>query len=149
MGDTSDVTVAGEESGLVCRVAGGRATLSVRVGPGASVDLFDGGGRGPERVEVGDVTAEAAGEAVRLRRDAFGSEEALVAPSPEAARAALAEGPAVDRTYLPTGTTERVESEDGLGDVVGVPPGGVERVDLDERGLSGATNDRAGGHRGR
>ena len=140
--DEPSVTVEGRDGDLVCRVGGDRAALSVRVD--GSEGLFGEDGRDPPRVSAGDVTVEGAGGAVRLRRDAFGSEEVLVAPDPATARAA--EGPSVDRTYLPAGVDGDVT---GLGEVVAVAPGGVERVGLDERGLDGVRADRAGGERSR
>lgn len=125
-----EVAVAGEGGGLVCRVVGGRATLTVRVGEGTG--LF-----GADEVGAGEVTVVDAGPAVRLRRDAFGSEEAVVAPDAGAARAALDRGGPADRVYLPAGRTGPVDAE-----VVTVPPGGVESVDLGTRGLRGGRDDR-------
>jgi hypothetical protein len=126
--DGADVTVRGEDGDLVCRVEGERAALSVRVD--GSEGLFGEDGRDPARVTAGDVTVEDAAGAVRLRRDAFGSEEVLVAPDPATAR--RADGPPADRTYLPAGVEGDAE---GLGEVVAVAPGGVRSVDLGTRRL--------------
>lgn len=125
-----EAAVAGEEEGLVCRVVGGRATLSVRVEEGDG--LF-----GADEVDAGEVTVVDDGPAVRLRRDAFGSEEAVVAPDAEAARAAIDRSGPADRVYLPAGRTGAVDAE-----VVAVPPGGVAAVDLGTRGLRRGRDDR-------